>query len=277
MRGAALRVAVLQCQGASSGHAMAVAGKSLVAASWRGLRTTNALNQKTEAKRSRVPLLAGGLAAAGLAVGITYYLFDGEKEQVVEQKKRPQAGERVQGLKDYSADEIARHNKIDSDVWVSYRDGVYDITKLIPKHPSKKEVIASAAGKPVEPFFDKYPVHKGNPHVLDWLESFRIGNLREKNPSAGDRVAGLREYSAAEVATHADPDQDVWVTYRNGVYDITKLIPKHPSDKEIIVQAAGGPVEPFWEAYPVHKDNPHVLGWLESLRIGNLREKDVRK
>ena len=41
--------------------------------------------------------------------------------------------------------------------------------------------------------------------------------------------------------------------------------------------AYGSSVEPFWEVYAVHKDNPEVYELLEKYRIGNLKEEDVKK
>ena len=74
----------------------------------------------------------------------------------------------------------------------------------------------------------------------------------------GERVKGLPEYSKAEVGTRDDPSKSVWVTYGNGVYDITSFIDHHPGAKNILM-AAGGSIEPFWDIYAVHKGNAEVL------------------
>lgn len=84
-------------------------------------------------------------------------------------------------------------------------------------------------------------------------------------PSAGARLSGLREYSMSEVNEHDSADRRIWVTYRNGVYDITDFIPKHPGAKNVMM-AAGGSVEPFWEIYAVHKNNAQVFAMLEEYR-----------
>ena len=73
----------------------------------------------------------------------------------------------------------------------------------------------------------------------------------------GERVKGLPEYSKAEVGTRDDPSKSVWVTYGNGVYDITSFIDHHPGAKNILM-AAGGSIEPFWDIYAVHKGNAEV-------------------
>ena len=65
------------------------------------------------------------------------------------------------------------------------------------------------------------------------------------------------------------------MTYKNGVYDITDFIPKHPGAKNIMM-AAGGSIEPFWSIYAVHNNNAEVYSLLEQYRIGNLSEADVK-
>ena len=92
----------------------------------------------------------------------------------------------------------------------------------------------------------------------------------------GERVKGLPEYSKAEVGTRDDPSKSVWVTYGNGVYDITSFIDHHPGAKNILM-AAGGSIEPFWDIYAVHKGNAEVLkpGLSFGHFSGNLRLVDL--
>jgi sulfite oxidase len=67
-------------------------------------------------------------------------------------------------------------------------------------------------------------------------------------------------------------EKRVWVTYKEGVYDITDFIVEHPGGEQILL-AAGSSVEPFWMLYAVH-NNSHVLHLLENLRIGNLSKDE---
>ncbi len=67
-----------------------------------------------------------------------------------------------------------------------------------------------------------------------------------------NRKEGLPEYTMQDVSKHDSEDKRIWVTYKNGVYDITDFIPKHPGADKIMM-AAGGAVEPFWNVYAVHK------------------------
>ena len=45
------------------------------------------------------------------------------------------AGARKEGLKEYTLEEIAKHNNKDNRIWVIYKNGVYDITDFIEMHP----------------------------------------------------------------------------------------------------------------------------------------------
>eukprot|EP00088_Acartia_fossae_P005735 TRINITY_DN1258_c0_g1_i2.p1 TRINITY_DN1258_c0_g1~~TRINITY_DN1258_c0_g1_i2.p1 ORF type:complete len:571 (-),score=127.97 TRINITY_DN1258_c0_g1_i2:865-2577(-) len=100
------------------------------------------------------------------------------------------------------------------------------------------------------------------------------GELANIIESTGARVEGLKEFSMEEVNKHDSPEKRVWVTYKNGVYDITDFIPLHPGADKLLM-AAGGSVEPFWAMYAVHLNNPVIYGMLEKYRIGNLNVSDV--
>src|SRR4051794_36503551 len=45
---------------------------------------------------------------------------------------------------------------------------------------------------------------------------------------AGEYKEGLPEYTRSEVAKHSTKENRIWVTYKNGVYDITDFIEMHP-------------------------------------------------
>lgn len=99
------------------------------------------------------------------------------------------------------------------------------------------------------------------------------GNILQ---SAGERKQKLPEFTRDQVAKHdGAASNEIWVTYKNGVYNITDFIPKHPGAKNIMM-AAGGSIEPFWSIYAVHNNNREVYALLEEYRIGNLSEADVK-
>lgn len=78
----------------------------------------------------------------------------------------------------------------------------------------------------------------------------------------------------SEVSKHRSEDTGIWVTYEDGVYDITNFIKSHPGGMEKIMLAAGGPVDTFWSLYQQHKVNA-VFDILRQYRIGTLSADEV--
>ncbi|POM81716.1 Sulfite oxidase [Phytophthora palmivora] len=85
----------------------------------------------------------------------------------------------------------------------------------------------------------------------------------------------LPTFTFEEVQKHTGAHKSgTWVVYRHGVYDITKFIASHPGGTKILL-AAGNSIDPFWQLYAAH-NHADVHKILETLRIGNLREEDVK-
>lgn len=74
----------------------------------------------------------------------------------------------------------------------------------------------------------------------------------ERLAAVGARVEGLREYSREEVAQHKTKETGIWVTFLDGVFDITSFVTNHPGGMKRIMLAAGGDVGGFWEIYQQH-------------------------
>lgn len=55
-----------------------------------------------------------------------------------------------------------------------------------------------------------------------------------------------------EIEKHKTESTGIWVTYKDGVYDVTDFVSAHPGGNKILL-AAGGPLEPFWAMYAQHK------------------------
>ena len=77
--------------------------------------------------------------------------------------------------------------------------------------------------------------------------------------SGGSREAACSQrewpiYRRAEVQQQARVAKRVIVTYKEGVYDLTEFAINHPGGAEKLLMARGGPIEPFWEMYPFHKE-----------------------
>ncbi|KAL3155577.1 hypothetical protein ABBQ38_010835 [Trebouxia sp. C0009 RCD-2024] len=81
--------------------------------------------------------------------------------------------------------------------------------------------------------------------------------------------ASRRIFSEDEIAEHATKDNGVWVTYKDGVYDVTNWVDQHPGGGARIMLAAGGAIDPFWAMYAQHQ-TAEVHKILEAYRIGDL-------
>lgn len=64
------------------------------------------------------------------------------------------------------------------------------------------------------------------------------------------------------------------ITHKEGVYDLTEFAAKHPGGADKLMMAKGGPIEPFWEMYPFHKEEA-VYALLGQYRVGTLHPDDV--
>lgn len=102
-----------------------------------------------------------------------------------------------------------------------------------------------------------------------------IHALRQKQITiAGVRREDLPTYSMKEVNEHDNLLNRIWVTYKEGVYDITNFVKKHPGGEGKIMMAAGGSIDPFWAIFANHT-KIEILELLETMRIGNLKKEDI--
>ncbi|PAV64919.1 hypothetical protein WR25_10554 [Diploscapter pachys] len=81
-------------------------------------------------------------------------------------------------------------------------------------------------------------------------------------------------YKRDDVKKHGKGSQRIWVTFQNGVYDVTDFIESHPGGDKILL-AAGDAVDPYWQMYAQHKKS-EVLEILEEMRIGTLDPNDIK-
>ncbi len=93
-------------------------------------------------------------------------------------------------------------------------------------------------------------------------------------PPSPTSVLPRREYTTEEVRAHAGNGNSVWVSFNGKVYDITDFVEMHPGGNQIL-QAAGGPLEPFFALYAQHNE-PFVLELLEEYRIGDLADAHTK-
>ena len=99
---------------------------------------------------------------------------------------------------------------------------------------------------------------------------------QEGSVEAGRVRPELPNYSLIEVSKHKDKENRIWVTYGDGVYDITDFIEQHPGGGDKIILAAGSSLEPFWAVFAAHNTD-EVRHILEEWRIGNITPEDRGK
>jgi sulfite oxidase len=76
----------------------------------------------------------------------------------------------------------------------------------------------------------------------------------ESKPKHEVTRSDLPTYSRSEVAKHTTPETGIWVTYGQGVYDITDFAEIHPGGTMISL-AYGNSLEPFWKLYAFHESD----------------------
>lgn len=99
---------------------------------------------------------------------------------------------------------------------------------------------------------------------------------KESKIEPGQINKGLPTYTTADLKKHGKDAQRIWVSYKNGVYDITEFVLSHPGGNEKILMAAGDSIEPYWSVFALHH-NVDVYAMLETLRIGNLEIDEETK
>jgi len=128
---------------------------------------------KFQTKEHKFSRIAGvGAAVAALIYGLKNYDAEERKNPILSEDA---VGSFIEGLPVYTSDDVAKHQDEKSGIWISYKNGVYDITSFANNHPGGTKILL-AAGSSVEPFWSLYAVHK-KPEILLMMEEYRIGNL----------------------------------------------------------------------------------------------------
>jgi len=84
----------------------------------------------------------------------------------------------------------------------------------------------------------------------------------------------LPVYRKIEVQKYARENKKLWLTYKDGVYDMTKFAKNHPGGADKLHMASGGPIEPWWQQYPFHKEK-NIISILAEYKVGTLHPDDV--
>lgn len=124
----------------------------------------------------------------------------------------------------FTSKEVSEHNSVEKGIWVSFKDGVYDITNFIANHPGGQDKIMLAAGKAIDPFWRIYQQHESRGTGIKALADMRIGDLADP-PKAGnlddpydsdphDRHPGLIFHNTKPCNAELPPELmlDSWVT-----------------------------------------------------------------
>lgn len=134
-------------------------------------------NDRSNAKRNEFQKL---VFTSVITMSLGYYIIRKQKNYCSEIGIKPPSeispGKYRNDLPLYSIEEVGKHTNMDNRIWVTYKEGVYDITEFIVGHPGGDQILM-AAGNSVEPFWLLYSIHE-NPHVYEILEAYRIGNLK---------------------------------------------------------------------------------------------------
>ncbi|GAB1868830.1 sulfite oxidase [Camponotus japonicus] len=107
--------------------------------------------------------------------------------------------------------------------------------------------------------------YKRNVYILNATQNIQCGQLRKD----------MKVYTMEEIGKHDNKENGIWVTFGQGVYDITEFVDKHPGGSSKILMAAGGSIDPFWSIFANH-NTPEIYSLLESMRIGNISEEDAK-
>lgn len=93
------------------------------------------------------------------------------------------------------------------------------------------------------------------------------------DPPVDSRDPSKPRFRLSEVRQHDGRSPEPWVISGDKVYDITDWVSAHPGG-EVILRAAGGSIDPYWEVFSIHKV-PYVREILEQYMIGFIDVADL--
>eukprot|EP01116_Phalansterium_solitarium_P012048 TRINITY_DN279_c0_g1_i2.p1 TRINITY_DN279_c0_g1~~TRINITY_DN279_c0_g1_i2.p1 ORF type:complete len:132 (+),score=31.66 TRINITY_DN279_c0_g1_i2:68-463(+) len=110
----------------------------------------------------------------------------------------------MSALKQYTAEEVAKHNSM-SDAWIVHKGLVYDITKFLDSHPGGEDVLLSVAGR--EDSTSDFEDVGHSEEARNTMKEYLIGEiLPSKKAAAGAKSsAAVKSGSSAASAGGAGP------------------------------------------------------------------------
>ena len=79
------------------------------------------------------------------------------------------------GLKEYTIEEVAKHNVLPS-IWSIYKGDVYDITMYLDYHPGGVDILKPCFGKDMTELFNKYHSYI---RIDGFIGKFKIGYIKK--------------------------------------------------------------------------------------------------
>ncbi|KAI8900813.1 Oxidoreductase, molybdopterin-binding domain-containing protein [Globomyces pollinis-pini] len=103
----------------------------------------------------------------------------------------------------YKRGEVVKHTSKETGIWVTYQDGVYDITEFVDVHPGGERILL-AAGQAIDPFWAMFSIH-GTAETKELLETYRIGDLI---PREHDETAQEEKNHGLDLLFANEPERD---------------------------------------------------------------------
>lgn len=97
--------------------------------------------------------------------------------------------------------------------------------------------------------------------------------IQPSNTKHDGRDPNIPRFRISEVRKHDGKSANPWVIYGDKVYDITDWIAGHPGG-EVILRAAGGSIEPYWDIFSIHKAQ-YIYDILGQFLIGYVDSADL--
>ena len=97
------------------------------------------------------------------------------------------------------------------------------------------------------------------------------------NDASVEKTSGKtwKTITRKEVESHCNENTGYWVTYGNGVYDITQFLANHPGGKDRLLGVAGHDIGDAWNLFQSHKNSSNAQKLLAGMKIGELAASEV--
>ena len=110
--------------------------------------------------------------------------FKNHKElaEFFKQNPDPLGVQKSGGYKEYTMEEVAKHNAYPS-IWSVYNGDVYDITMYVDVHPGGKKILEKVYGKDMTAMFNKF---HGYVNINAMIGPLKIGTVKKQKFSPNE-------------------------------------------------------------------------------------------